>query len=64
VKVAADGSHLRASVENDGNIADPLGWKDGYGLRNIRGRLEELGGNLNISTSDGKVQLKIAVPLV
>lgn len=63
VEIVADASRLRASVENNGNIADPLTWKDGYGLRNMRGRLEELGGNLSISDGANEVRLTIDVPL-
>lgn len=63
VEIVADTSRMRASVENNGNIADPLTWKDGYGLRNMRGRLEELGGNLSISDGANEVRLTIEVPL-
>lgn len=63
VEVEASTTRLKIEVENDGDIADPLTWQDGYGLRNIRGRMEELGGNLNISSSDGKVRLTLAIPL-
>jgi len=62
VAVEASVSQMKVEVENDGDIADPLTWQDGYGLRNIRGRMEEMGGNLNISSSDGKVRLTLAIP--
>lgn len=61
VIVSADATRLRASVENNGAIADPLTWKDGYGLRNIRGRLEELGGSLSIHFDKDKVRLTLEV---
>ncbi|TAJ81301.1 MAG: hypothetical protein EPO42_02370 [Gallionellaceae bacterium] len=64
VDVAADAARLRASVENDGAIADPLTWKDGYGLRNMRGRLEELGGSLSIAAGENEVKLILEVPLL
>ncbi|HLP98113.1 MAG TPA: ATP-binding protein [Sideroxyarcus sp.] len=63
VTAAMDETRLRLSVANDGAIADPLGWKSGYGLRNMRGRLEELGGHLNIATGTANVQLTAEVPL-
>lgn len=63
VAVKASEIKMRVDVENDGDIADPLTWQDGYGLRNIRGRMAELGGNLNISSSEGKVRLTLTVPL-
>lgn len=61
VIVSADATRLRASVENNGTITDPLTWKDGYGLRNIRGRLEELGGSLSIHFDKNKVRLTLEV---
>lgn len=63
VEVAANATHLHASIINDGKITDPLTWQDGYGLRNLRGRLEELGGSLNISAAENGVQLAIEAPL-
>jgi signal transduction histidine kinase len=63
VDITTNAARLRARVANDGAIADPLTWKDGYGLRNIRGRLEELGGNLSISCAEDTVRLTLEVPL-
>lgn len=63
VNIATDAAFLQASVENDGNFGDPLKWQDGYGLRNIRGRLEESGGSLAISSEENTVKLSLKVPL-
>jgi len=63
VSVEVSETKMKVDVENDGDIADPLTWQDGYGLRNMRGRMEELGGNLNISSCNDKVQLTLTVPL-
>lgn len=63
VTAAMDEARLRLTVANDGAIADPLAWKSGYGLRNMRGRLEELGGRLQIAAATDKVQLTVEVPL-
>lgn len=63
VEVEVSATQLRIKVENDGEFADPLTWQDGYGLRNIRGRMEELGGNLNISSDNDKIQLTLTVSL-
>lgn len=63
VAVEALSTRLKMEVENDGDIADPLIWQDGYGLRNIRGRMDEIGGNLNISSALNTVQLTLTVPL-
>ncbi len=64
VEISADAHVLRASVCNDGEITDPLTWKDGYGLRSMRGRLEELSGCLHIAPAQDKVQLIAEVPLL
>lgn len=56
-------SSLRLSVANNGLVADPNSWKDGYGLRNMRGRLEELGGSLSIHSDANRVQLTLCVAL-
>ncbi|MFA6014584.1 MAG: hypothetical protein WC742_05905 [Gallionellaceae bacterium] len=63
VSISTDASFLHASVENDGDFGDPLKWKDGYGLRNIRGRLDELGGKLSIFFDEKIVKLSLTVPL-
>jgi signal transduction histidine kinase len=52
---------LRVSVSNDGHIGDPLAWKTGYGLRNMRGRMEELGGSLSTDTGADYVRLTLCV---
>lgn len=63
VEVELEAHRLRVSVSNNGRIADPLSWKDGYGLRNLRGRLEELGGNLGIAADADQVRLTLQTPL-
>lgn len=56
-------SRLSLSVANNGVLADPNSWKDGYGLRNMRGRLEELGGYLSIHSDADRVRLTLDVTL-
>jgi signal transduction histidine kinase len=65
IRVAIDSEehHVRISVSNDGDITDPLTWEDGYGLRNLRGRMTELGSNLSIASGTNEVRLTIEVPL-
>jgi two-component system NarL family sensor kinase len=63
IDITAEQTRLRVVVGNDGNIADPLTWRDGYGLRNMRGRLEELGGRLSIASIADRVQLIAEIPL-
>ena len=64
VNVGLEAHLLKVSVSNNGAIADPLAWKDGYGLRNIRGRLHDLGGNLRIATDANMVRLTVEASLV
>jgi signal transduction histidine kinase len=59
----ASSNHLSLSVANNGSVADPNSWKDGYGLRNMRGRLEELGGSLSIHSDADRVRSTLWVPL-
>lgn len=54
---------LLACISNDGKIGDQASWKPGYGLRNIRGRVEELGGTVNIVAAEGMVSVSLEVPL-
>ncbi len=61
--IETENNTLHITIENDGQIAELSTWKDGYGLRNLRGRITELGGNLNISASSQSVQMQIRVPL-
>jgi len=61
--IETENNSLHITIENDGQIAELSTWKDGYGLRNLRGRIAELGGNLNISASSQSVQMQIRVPL-
>jgi len=56
-------NRLKVSVSNNGDIADPLAWKDGYGLRNMRGRLEELDGKLSIAAGEKQVRLTLEANL-
>ncbi|MDH2916727.1 MAG: hypothetical protein PXX77_07615 [Gallionella sp.] len=63
VGVESSQTALKVEVANDGNVTDPLTWQDGYGLRNIRGRMDELGGNLSIASDAEGVRLTISVPL-
>lgn len=60
VDIDSEAGHLQMRVFNNGNIADPLTWQEGYGLRNLRGRMEELGGSLNIIFGANEVQFSIA----
>ena len=59
IQIDAVTQQLQISVTNDGKICETATWKDGYGLRNIRGRMEELGGSLTLTDYPGEVKLSI-----
>ena len=63
IQIDAATGQLQISVTNDGNLSETATWKDGYGLRNIRGRMEELGGSLAITSFPGEVKLSIKATL-
>lgn len=63
IQIDADTQQLQISVTNDGYLCGTATWKDGYGLRNIRGRMEELGGSLALADYPGEVQLTIKAAL-
>jgi signal transduction histidine kinase len=63
IRIGSDESTLSMEVMNDGNISDPAQWQEGYGLRSIRGRLHDLGGQLILSREDSAVHLKMNIPL-
>ena len=50
-------------IANNGLIADPMVWKAGYGLSNMRSRLGEIGGTLSIETETPEVRLTVRVSL-
>jgi len=54
---------LSLSVTNRVAAADPMTWKEGYGLRNMRSRMEELGGTLNIDRDAESVQVTLSITL-
>ncbi len=63
IGVHAQGRMLHVEVANDGRFDNPLSWTSGYGLRNLRGRMDELGGHLRIAADTTHVRLTIEVPL-
>lgn len=54
---------LRISVSNDGFAPPPHTWAQGRGLRNMRARLAELGGNLSIEAQNNHPRLLLTLPL-
>jgi signal transduction histidine kinase len=61
--IALAQNRLTLSIANDGTMSDPLAWKEGYGLRNIRGRLGEMGGSLGIRADARELRLTLEVAL-
>lgn len=61
--ISLEKHQLRISIANNGTLTAPHAWKDGYGLCNIRGRLGELGGHLDISADAREVRLTIQASL-
>lgn len=63
VSAAQEGKDWLLRITNDGVEIEPEKWQEGYGLRNIRARLHDLGGTLDIAGEMGSVRLTLRVPL-
>lgn len=63
VNIEIEMAMLKIVIENDGEIGNPLLWEKGYGLRNMRGRLEEAGGQMQIASQADRVRLILTVSL-
>jgi ligand-binding sensor domain-containing protein/signal transduction histidine kinase len=63
ISMAAAGRTMHIEIADDGCGFDPYE-VDGHGLRNMRSRLEELGGNVTVNTSPGQgTRLTLSMPL-
>lgn len=64
VRLEADGSDLRLSIQDDGQGFDPAAPTAGMGLRSMRERLAALGGDLDVESAPGQgTALSARVPL-
>lgn len=63
VSIGAIADHLEIVVENDGPFTDPAQWREGYGLRSMRARLNDLDGAFVIDAHADKVRLRIFLPI-
>ncbi|HEV8657734.1 MAG TPA: two-component regulator propeller domain-containing protein [Thermoanaerobaculia bacterium] len=64
ITLSAAEQALQIQICDDGNGFDPDRIGDGHGLRNIRTRLTDLGGDVKIDTSvGGGTRLKVRLPL-
>jgi PAS domain S-box-containing protein len=62
---APSDNHIRVTVEDGGRGFDPeeISEKQGFGLRSMRGRVEAVGGRLEVNSAPGKgTQVIIQVP--
>lgn len=63
IRIGSDETTLSMEVMNDGNISDPAQWQEGYGLRSIRGRLHDLGGEMTLSRGEEVIRLTMSIPM-
>ena len=70
IDIEGGGKLLQITVRNDGAISNPTDWSPGFGLSNIRSRLETLGGELEMGMDDGQepgkrgiVSIRITLPI-
>ena len=67
VTIAVDGSQLHVAIADDGCGFDPAAIaarSDGYGLRAMQGRAEEIGGSLAVTSVPGQgTQVEVWAPL-
>ena len=54
IKAVIHYGNLEMEITDDGQGFDPLNIHSGNGLKNIRQRVEEMGGRLKISSEKGK----------
>lgn len=54
---------LHMEISNNGLHTSPDHWQEGYGLRNLRGRLQELGGSLSVQQPQAdQVSIHLTLP--
>ena len=66
VSFQRNGEHLNIGIEDDGRGFDPGRNNNGsgYGLKNIAGRMKDIGGYCDIQSSQGAgTRLMLAIPL-
>ena len=63
VSVTLLGDRLKLQLSHDGAISAPETWTDGYGLRNLRQRLQEKGGQLRALRDGQQLHFYAEAPL-
>lgn len=63
LRVLLNEGQLELVVGNDGTISPTADWQEGYGLRNMRGRLNDVGGGMTFTLQAGELRLHLSVPL-
>jgi signal transduction histidine kinase len=54
---------LRLQLRHDGAVSAPESWQDGYGMRNLRSRLQEKGGTLVARVEGAELHFLAEAPL-
>lgn len=62
IHIDYDGA-LAICVENDGVRLPAVSWREGYGLRNMRARMHDLGGTFQIEAEGGIARVLLRLPL-
>ena len=66
VRITAGGDRLQALVRDDGDgmpVAALAGETQGFGLRNLRRRLVDVGGRIDIQSNSGGTEIHLSMPL-
>jgi signal transduction histidine kinase len=63
VSFTLHGERLQLQLRHDGTVSDPGGWKAGYGVRNLRSRLQEKGGTLVARIEGAELLFQVEIPL-
>ncbi|MDD2699597.1 MAG: hypothetical protein PHH36_00030 [Sideroxydans sp.] len=63
IRIGCDEATMSVDVMNDGNLSEPEQWQEGYGLRSIRGRLHDLGGQMILGREAHAMRLTMNIPL-
>jgi signal transduction histidine kinase len=63
IAFAMQGERLQCTLTHDGAVSAPDTWKDGYGMRNVRARLNEKGGTLMTALRDQTLLFHAEIPV-
>ena len=63
IAFAMQGERLQCTLTHDGAVSAPDAWQDGYGMRNVRARLNEKGGTLMTALRDQTLLFHAEIPV-